>query len=58
MQQERGPEHKLAQAAPAEGAQAAISGQCGQRHDHGDPEIAPVAPDQPWWEPEPFSEAG
>lgn len=58
MQQERGAKHELAEAAPAEGTQAAVAGQRGQCHDHGDPEVDPVAPDQPWWEPEPFSEAG
>ena len=58
MRQERGAEHQLAEAAPAEGAQAAVAGQRGQRHDHGDPEVDRVAPDQPRREPQPFAEAG
>lgn len=58
MRQERGAEHQLAEAAPAEGAQAAVAGQRRQRHDHGDPEVDRVAPDQPRREPQPFPEAG
>lgn len=57
LQQECRAEHELAQAAPAEGAQATLRRKCRQCHDHGDPEVNWVAPDQPRWESEPVPEA-